>query len=182
MKKCIRCGASFLTHMKITLKDAYICGKCSKELGFDKDFFLASSQYTYDQIKDGREALVNRQIQERIDQADSDEAFKLGITVKQLRQLEAAGPTSMETKIFVMICALLRDEDRDPDLIDVALGDNGSLLLMVDGVIFIRYKADSGVKWIVFENESEEKIRISGAARLNSYAPRIAQAYDSATM
>lgn len=182
MKKCARCGASFLTHMKITLKDAFICGKCAKELGFDRDFYLTSSIYTYDEIKDGREALFNRQIQERIYQSDKEEAYKLGITVKQFRQLEATGPTSMETKIFSTICAILRDEDRDPDLIDVALGDNGSLLLMVDGVIFIRYKSDSGVKWIVFENESEEKIRIAGAARLNSLAPRIAKAYDSATI
>jgi len=37
MAKCIRCGGSFLTRSKHQLKDGLICGKCLKELGFDKD-------------------------------------------------------------------------------------------------------------------------------------------------
>lgn len=75
---------------------------------------------------------------------------------------------------------LLYDEGKDADAIDISSGDDGSLSLSVDGTIFITYKADGGVKWIVFENESPEKIRIAGAGRMNSLSPRIIQSFDSA--
>lgn len=60
MSKCIRCGGSFLTRFKIKLKDAYICGKCAKELGLEKDFYKKSVAYSYDDIKDGWDAYLNR--------------------------------------------------------------------------------------------------------------------------
>lgn len=178
MAKCIKCGGSFLTRGRIKLADADICFKCFDALGFDhKTGVYTGKLYKWDQIKDGREAMQAREYAKEREK----EASQIGVSLKQLRQLEAAGSTKMEIKILSAICALLKDEDRDPDLIDVSLGDNGSLLVMIDGVVFIRYKADAGVKWIIFENESGEKIRITGPGRLNTLAPRIVQAYDSAT-
>lgn len=56
MSKCIRCGSSFLTRRKVQLKDAEICGKCFKELGFDKSDLLTASIYPYGAIKDGKTA------------------------------------------------------------------------------------------------------------------------------
>ena len=177
MAKCIKCGGSFLTRGRIKLADADICFKCFDELGFDhKTGVYTGKTYKWDDIKDGFKAMQAR----KYAAMKAQEADELGISVKQFKQLDNANATDMEIKIFSKICAVLLDDDRDPDLIDVSLGDNGSLLLMVDGVVFIRYKADSGVKWIIFENESPEKIRIQGAGRINSLAPRIAQAYDSA--
>lgn len=179
MAKCIKCGGGFLTRGRIRLADADICFKCFDSLGFDhKQGVYTGSLYKWDQIKDGYEAMRAREYAE----AAAREAAKIGVSAEQYRQLNKADATDMEIKIFSKICALLKDDDRDPDLIDVSLGDNGSLLLMVDGVVFIRYKADAGVKWIIFENESSEKIRIAGAGRMNSFAPRIAQAYDSAAI
>ena len=177
MAKCIKCGGSFLTRGRIKLADADICFKCFDELGFDhKTGVYTGKLYKWDQIKDGYSAMRARENAA----AKAKQADELGISVKQFKQLDNANATDMEIKIFSKICAVLLDDDRDPDLIDVSLGDNGSLLLMIDGVVFMRYKADSGVKWIIFENESPEKIRIQGAGRINSFAPRIAQAYDSA--
>ena len=181
MAKCIRCGrfGMGVIHSAVKLKDKnMICSKCYKELGGSplKDMTTASLLYTYDDIKDGFDAMYERDHASRVAQ----EAAALGVSYKQYKQLTDAAATDMESNILAMICAILRDEDRDPDQIDVSLGDNGSLLLMLDGVIFIRYKADAGVKWIIFENESPEKIRIAGPGRLNSYAARIVQAYDSA--
>ena len=177
MAKCIKCGGSFLTRGRIKLADADICFKCFDELGFDhKTGVYTGKLYKWDQIKDGYDTMRAREYAA----AKAKQAGELGISVKQFKQLDNANATDMEIKIFSKICAVLSDDDRDPDPIDVSLGDNGSLLLMIDGVVFIRYKADSGVKWIIFENESPEKLRIQGAGRINSLAPRIAQAYDSA--
>ena len=179
MAKCIKCGGSFLTRGRIRLADADICFKCFDELGFDhKTGIYTGKTYRWDDIKDGFQAMQARHYAEIAAQA----AEELGVSYKQYKQLGAAGSTNMENKILATICAILKDERRDPDLIDVALGDNKDLLLMIDGVVFLRYKADDGVKWIVFENESSEKIRITGPGRLNSLASRIVQAYDSAEL
>lgn len=173
MANCVRCGSSFLMKRKVKLKDALICGKCYNELGFDN--YLISEMYKWDDIKDGRDAYNDRQNREYWEK----EAKKHGLTSPHYRQLTSIGATDMEEKIFVSIYALLKDEGKDADVIEVTSGDNGSVCLSVDGTVFITYKADGGVKWIVFENESPEKIRISGAGRMNSLTPRIVQAFDS---
>lgn len=179
MAKCIKCGGSFLTRGRIKLADADICFKCFDSLGFDhKTGIYTGKTYSWNDIKDGADALLAR----RHAAQNAREASKLGVSEEQYKQLYNADATDREIEIFTLICNLLRDEDRDPDPIDVALGDNGSLLLMIDGVVFIRYKYDSGVKWISFENESSEKVRISGPAQLSNYARRVAQAYDSAAV
>lgn len=172
MAKCVRCGNSFLMRRKVTLKDALICGKCYNELGFDN--YLISDSYRWDDIKDGYETYRDRENQKYW----SKEAEKRGLNVPHYRQLFSLGATDMEVKIFATIYALLNDEGKDADAIEISSGDNGSVNLSVNGEIFISYKADGGVKWIAFENG--EKIRIGGAGRMNSLSPRIIQAFDSA--
>lgn len=174
MSKCVRCGNSFLMRRKVKLKDALICGKCYNELGFDN--YLVSDVYKWDDIKDGYDAYRDRENQKYW----ISEAEKRGLTVPHYRRLFSSGATDMEVKIFATIYAILVDEGKDADAIDISSGDDGSLSLSVDGTIFITYKADGGVKWIVFENESPEKIRIAGAGRMNSLSPRIIQSFDSA--
>lgn len=56
MKNCIRCGKSFFGRRRIRLKDSEICGKCFRELGFDKSYDRLSDIYAYDDIKDGIDA------------------------------------------------------------------------------------------------------------------------------
>lgn len=171
MARCIRCGASFWTHIKVKLKDGYICGKCYKELGFSD--FLLKDVHTYDEIKDGYGAYVERKNRQYWGQ----EAEKVGVTLPHFFQLSSVHATDMEKKIFAAIYAVLYDEGVDADAIEIASGGNGSVSLSVGGTVFITYKADEGVKWIVFENESPDKIRIAGAGRMNSLAPRIIEAY-----
>lgn len=172
MSKCVRCGNSFLMRRKVTLKDALICGKCYNELGFDN--YLVSNTYRWDDIKDGYDAYRERENQKYWTQ----EAEKRGLNVPHYLKLNSLGATDMEVKIFASIYAQLNDEGKDADAIEISSGDNGSLNLSVNGEIFISYKADSGVKWIAFEDG--EKIRIGGAGRMNSLSPRIIQAFDSA--
>ena len=180
MAKCMKCGKSTLVKGHVKLADGAICTPCFRSLGFKLGDVTTSSQYKYDDIKDGHDAMIQRRILETAARADRSEAEDLGITIKLVRQLDKAGATDPERRILGAICAVLADESRDIDVIDVALGDNGSLLLMIDGVVFIRYKSDAGVKWIAFENEGGEKIRITGPARINAMADRIVEAYDSA--
>ena len=178
MAKCVRCGKSFFGRIKIKLADAEICSKCYDELGFDhKTGLYIGSTYKWNDIKDGYDAMREKENTKRL----AIEAADAGLNLKLYKQLNAAGATDPEKRLLGAICSVLADEGRDIDVIDTALGDNGSLLLMIDGVVFIEYKSDSGVKWIRFDNEGEEKIRITGPARINAMANRIVAAYDSVT-
>ena len=179
MAKCMMCGKSTLVKGHVKLADGAICTPCFLKLGFKLTDTATSSTYTYDEIKDGKDAMYQKKAAKAAVEYDYKEANKAGLTLKHYRQLEDAGATDMEKKILAAICAVLYDEGRDFEIIDVALGDNGFLLLMLDGTVFIEYKADSGVKWIRFDNEGQEKIRIGGAARMNALASRIVAAYDS---
>lgn len=177
MAKCVKCGGSFLTRGRIKLADADICFKCFDSLGFNhKTGIYAGSTYKWDDIKDGFDAMMAREHAKKT----AMEAFGLGLTPKIYKQLNKAEATDPEIRLMSAICALLSDEDRDIDALNVALGNNGSLLVMIDGVVIIEYKSDSGVKWIRLPHESDEKLRITGPASLNKLASRIVAAYDSA--
>ena len=184
MAKCVRCSRSGMgvLHQALRLKDKnYICFKCYKELGGSpmKDVTTAALSYTYDDIKDGFEALSARRMSELIARTNSADAEKFGINLKLVSQLNEAGATDPEARLLGAICSVLADEDRDVDMLDVALGHNGSLLVMIDETVAIEYKSDSGVKWIRFNNESEDKIRILGPASINKMANRVVAAYDA---
>jgi len=177
MSKCIRCGKSFLTRGKIKLADAEICYKCFDELGFDhKTGIYTGSLHKWEEIKDGADVMNQR----KWDAEATKKAEAIGLNLKLYRQINRAEATDPEIRLLSAICSVLADEGRDIDAIDVALGDNGSLLLMIDGVVFIEYKSDSGVKWIRFNNEGEDKIRITGPAKINALASRVVAAYDAA--
>lgn len=177
MAKCIKCGGSFLTRGRIRLADADICFKCFESLGFDrKTGIYDGKSYKWDDIKDGFDAMMAREHAVK----NAIKANDLGLTPKLYKQLNNAEATDPEIRLMSAMCALLSDEDRDIDALDMDLGHNGSLLVMIDGVVIIEYKSDSGVKWIRFPHESEEKLRITGPASLNKLVPRIVAAYDSA--
>lgn len=181
MAKCKRCGKSTALRGHVKIKDADLCGVCFKELGFEKRDLLTASIYEYEAIKNGRDAYYFNSIKARADQYDVEHADKYGISLKHYQQLDKAGATDNEMKIFAAICAVLNDEGLETDPILIAPGDNGSLLLMIDGIIMLQYKSEPNVKWILLPNESDEKIRIGGVARMNSLAPRLVAAYKSAT-
>ena len=176
MAKCIKCGGSFLTRGRIKLADADICFKCFDSLGFDhKTGIYTGKTYKWDDIKDGFDAMQARENAKRLE----TEAGKLGLTLKLYNHLRKAEATDPEIRLMSAMCALLADEGRNLDALNVALGDNGSLNVMINGDSIIQYKSDSGVKWIRFPHESDEKLRITGPASLNKLATRIVAAYDS---
>lgn len=176
MSKCVRCGKSFLTRGKIKLADAEICFKCYDELGFDhKVGIYGGDPHKWEEIKDGRDVMYARENAKK----NAQEAANLGLTPKLYEQIKSFEMTNLEVKVLRAICSTLSDEDRDIDVLDVALGDNGSVILLIDDVVIIEYKLDEGVKWIRLLNESDEKIRITGAAVINKMADRIVAAYDA---
>ena len=184
MAKCIRCGRGGMgvLHQALKLKDKnYICFKCYKELGGSplQDISTAAQLYSYEDIKDGFDVMFERRLSKRVLEAYREEASQFGITPKHAKQLDGAGATLPEKRLVGAVCSVLTDEGRDIDAVDIALGDRSSLLLMVDGVVFIELKSDEGVKWIRFNDEGQDKTRITGPARINALSSRVLAAYDS---
>lgn len=188
MAKCKKCGKNGMgvLHSAVRLNDKnYVCRKCWGELGFSTnllDMVNDGLKLTWNDVKDGREAYEQDSINKIVQSHRSAEAAEYGISTAQYTGLANAEATEMEIKIFKAIVDVLYDEGADPDTLSVTSGERGSLLVMVDGVVIIQYKGEPQVKWIMFPHESEEKIRIGGAARINSLADKVIGAYRSANI
>ena len=180
MAKCINCGKNTLVRGHVKLADAAICTPCFKSLGFKLSDVTLASMYRYEDIKDGKDAYYSKQSKERSDRYNAELAEKYRISTKHYKQLDAAGSTDNEIKIFAAICAVLEDEGYDTTNLNVTLADDNSLFVLVGDAIMLQYKSEPDVKWIRFLNESNEKIRIGGSRIINSMAPRIVEAYRSA--
>lgn len=180
MAKCIRCGKSTVVRGHVKLADSAICTPCFKSLGFKLNDTAGAIIFKYDDIKNGRDAYYSNEINKAAERYDQEHAADYDISTTHYSQLEAAGSTDNEIKIFSAICAVLEDEGYDTEPLQVTLGDKGSLFVMIDGVVILEYKLEPNVKWIRFPNESNEKVRIGGVRIINSLAPRICSAYDSA--
>lgn len=170
MAKCIKCGRSLLLG-RIKLADADICKDCIRALGFEGRIdSTVGSLYKWDEIKDGIQEYWNRQ--------NAKKAASMGLTLKHYKQLNAAGSTELEDKIFSSMCAIWKDERCDVSRLDIAPGDNGSLLVLMDDVVVVEYKGEPDVKWILLP-DSPDKVYI-GSARITRLAKRIVAAYRAA--
>lgn len=170
MAKCERCGKSLMLG-GIRLADAAICKSCLDDLGFsDMISKTTASLYKWEDVKDGVQAYWDRQ--------SAKTAASMGLLLKHYKQLNAAGSTELEDKLFAAMCAIWKDERCDVSRLDISPGDGGSLLVLLDGVVVLEFKGEPDVKWILLP-DSPDKIYI-GSARITRLAKRIVDAYRSA--
>lgn len=142
MAKCIRCGGSFLTHRKIKIKDAEICSKCFRELGFEKRDELTASLYSFDAIKDGRQAYYRNKT------IDSMKEEALSVPLVQFAsygQKRDRNATEHELEMFEVLRELSNAEDlelirRSDQYVTAAIGDYD----------LARIKFSPRAKWIMF--------------------------------
>ena len=178
MARCERCGAGRMSCLQgiVKFKDKkYICVRCLKELGHEhpiKDAYIFSLKTT-DEILHPEEYAAKKRLE-----SYSYESRKIGISVEQYTALQECGATDFEIKFFSRMCHLLDDEGCNPNKIVVASGSGHSLLLLLDGVVFVEFRGDKDVKWIRIQDG--EKIRVGNSARLNSLVPQLVDAYRSA--
>ena len=171
MAKCKRCGRAALIG-GIRLADAVVCKACLRDLGFaDRIDRTTGSLYKWADVKDGIQAFWDCQ--------NAKTAASKGRLLKHFQQLNAAGATDLEEKLFAAMCAIWKDERCDVSRLDIAPGANGSLLVLMDGTVVLEYKGERQVRWILFP-DSPDKVRIGSSARINSLGNRIVAAYRSA--
>ena len=161
MAKCIRCGGSFLTRRRVKLKDAEICGKCYKELGFDN--YLVSGSYTYEEIKDGYDAYrVNQRKKEIKDAVIGSVSVNIAGAEKDLICTEE------ERMVFEEIKKMLGTDElelirKSNDYVTAAVGDWD----------LVRIKYTNRAKWVTFPLLSNEKIRMESPEDVQEMASYI---------
>lgn len=133
MSKCVRCGSSFTFRKKIQLKDAEICKRCFRELGFDEDHDHFAEAYSYDEIKDGREEMLKRMEKARslsdLSQEQkyilSSEIIKNSFSVQYGGKEKALECEPEEEEVFNILCSMFAEIGRNPEKLDfVRLSDN----------------------------------------------------------
>lgn len=176
--KCAKCGARGIGLWRPGwrfLDGKYACRACIESMGIEwSSFRNPCAYYNFENVKDGLDvywARYNADMWQR----SADEAR---IPLAAYKQMSAAGATSFEERFFSRMCALLADEGCPPERLDIASGENGSLLVLLDGTVICEFKGERDVKWIRFPGE--EKIRVGNSAKLNSLVPRLVSSYRSA--
>ena len=164
MAKCVRCGGSFLTRFKIKLKDAYICRQCTLELGFDKDFYLRSSLYSWDDIKDGKDAYIQKQRKKEV--LDN---IKTQFRIAHYGEKRELDCTDEEREIFDII-----SENIDRSVQLVRKSDSYVTILCGEWDL-VRLKFTERAKWILFPavDRSDAKIYIDSPEDVLQYLDKI---------
>ena len=145
MSKCIRCGSSFLTRRKVQLKDAEICGKCFKELGFGKSDLLIAAIYPYEAIKDGKTAYyANKRKKALRDEAVASATITITGAGRE-RDLVCTEEERMVFEELELICA---DLELPEPLRLVRVSDNYVSAKIGDWDL-ARFKYTNRAKWIV---------------------------------
>ena len=141
MSKCVRCGSSFTFRKKIQLKDAEICKRCFRELGFDEDHDHFSEAYSYDEIKNGREEMIK---QRQIENVMPRVYVQYGGKEKELDTEDE------EEQIFDILSSLFEQLGRNPEELDfVRLSDNYVTAKLGEWDL-ARFHWGKRAKWIKF--------------------------------
>lgn len=178
MAKCIRCsrGGMGVLHQAVKLKDKnYVCFKCYKELGGQpmKDLTTAPLLYTYEDIKDGFDAMYERARKEKI-----AEAVRESVSVRMVGgghgyDLDC---TEEEREIFDIIRSRCDDVDLDPSVLQLVRKSKEYVSVIMqssngDQLDLARLKFTDRAKWIRFApnfdkvqlEDTEDVAKISGA-------------------
>ncbi len=174
MKKCARCGGSFLTRFKITLKDNYICKKCADELGWENDFYLRSKLYTYDEIKDGKDAyILNRRKKELKD------ALLSSVSVKMSGGERSLICTEEERKMYDIICGMFEASGLDPEQLEFKRVSDNYLTIKIEPWEITRIKYTNRAKWIMFPSIGGERIYIEDPEDVQEMADKLSQTVET---
>lgn len=179
MAKCVRCGGSFLTRFKIKLKDEYICRNCALELGFPKDFYLRSTLYSWDDIKDGRDAYLLKQEKKKIKQEAILNAVN---SVKMAHYGEERDLicTEQEREIFDIIKDMLRGLGYDDSLLRLVRVSDSYVTAKIEPWDVARIKYTPRAKWVLFPSIdcADQKNRISSPEEVRAFSEQVQKTID----
>lgn len=170
--KCKRCGSIF--RPAIILKDGRICIKCYKELGFNvKQDIGGPAKYTYDEIKDGYDAMMNARIAKRIRSVAIE-----SIQVKGAGRDRELNATDNEHKSYDIIKQIINDAGLDTDKISLVRKSDNYLSVVAFGSDLCRFRCGQKTQWFMFPFISNEKIKVEDLSRLTELSDHIVNSYN----
>lgn len=183
MKNCMKCGKSSL-HGGIHLADkTFVCNKCYKSLGFSvmEAIKNAPVTYTWDDIKDGKDAYVTRSVNRLAAEYDADQTKELGLLYSSYSEFNGLDATEDEMLIFDGFREILADEDMDPQELFLVRDSDSYLTACFGPVPIVNYKASARAKWVAFPGVHDDKVRISSPSDVNSLADLLLYAVRNAS-
>ena len=143
--KCKRCGKSLFGRGGQKISDGYICYPCFYELCIEKSDRSITSPlpYRFDEIKDGKEAYINRLIDERAAEYDKSVASLVFAHYGEERDINE---TDEESEIFDLIRSMVSD----PEQLDLVRVSDDYLTIKVGEWDLVRIKYTERAKWIIF--------------------------------
>lgn len=176
MSKCIRCGGSFVTRRKIQLKDAEICGKCFKELGFDKSDLLTASIYPYAEIKDGKQSYY---LNKRKKAAKDEIIGSVSVSMSSYGEERDLICTEEEREIFEELEIICADVNPPHPLQLVRVSDNYVSAKIGDWDL-ARFKYTNRAKWLSLPivEASSQKHQIEAPGDVADYSDQIRESVE----
>lgn len=170
--KCIHCG-SRLRPLFLKIKDGRICSKCFKELGFDlRTVIYTSTLYSYDDIKDGYEAMLNRRHK---DMLLRDAIDNVSVSSGLHKELNA---TDNERKAYRIIKQILDDNDYDTSFLQLVRRSDSYVTIDAFGSDLCRLRFGPKAQWIVFPWISNDRHVVEDISRLPELEDFITKSYD----
>lgn len=173
MSKCIKCGGSFLTRRRIKLKDAEICGRCFRELGFDNSDIIIAHSFAYDEIKDGRSMYyANKQKKAAIDEIIAAKPIRFADYGQERERIATEG----ELKIFEVLRSISDGAD-----LELVRKSNEYVSVVLGEYDLARIKYTPRAKWIVFplSEHRTEKLRIDSPGDVAQFSDLVRSSLDT---
>lgn len=161
MGKCIRCGKDSFLFKHIELKDAKICKKCFRALGFDKSYDLISRVYSWNEIEDGLEEYYRKKNEVKrppslADLSDEEKELLIQGLMQYAPRVEHGGKEKgldcepEESEMFAILCSMYEDLGKNPEDIKLVRYSDNYVTAKLGESDLARIHWGPRAKWIVF--------------------------------
>lgn len=162
MGKCARCGKESFLFKHFKLKDAEICKKCFRALGFDKSYDMITSVYSYEEIKDGLNEYYRKKNELKrppslADLSKEDREQIINATLEGLSVRMVGGGCGKdqewepeEQEMFDILSAMFVDLGRKPEEIEIVRRSDNYITAKFEEYDLARFHWGPRSKWIQF--------------------------------
>lgn len=181
MSKCVRCGSPFVFRKKIQLQDGIICKQCFRELDFDDSYDHFSDAYTYEEIKDGREEMINRRQPKRppslADLSEEEKEVLVQELIKRQPLIEYGGKEKdldcepEELEMFTILCEMYEDLGKNPEDVQLTRYSDNYVTAKLGEYDLARIHWGPRAKWVVFPvvEKHKEKHKVKAPEDIRAF-------------
>lgn len=179
MEKCLRCGKTLL-FKGVKLADGRLCYKCFEELGFDKGMREYSWTNSYEDIKDGYQAYIEKKYLSD-EPATKETVAMSGLQFAHYGEERDVDATEEEQAIFDHLISILDENGCETDLIRLVRRSSNYISASIDETDVARFKYTKRAKWILFPSTGNDKVQLE-STDLQDLTEMIMDSYNRAML